>query len=218
MEPSAPGTTGGRTRAVDAATVLAAAARLIEADGIAAFSMRRLADDLGVAVTSIYWHVGGRDALFDGLVDSLLDRMTHLPVTGDDPLTRITSLARSLRQFLMSEQHLLAIAHERHRTPTLFLPVQRVLAALLAELGLVGADAALLLRALQVHVISSAVMQFAGLRGDYHRAEDPVLASADWADRELAQALAAPTDYDAVFEFGLAALLSKARDLTVSQR
>ena len=35
--------------------------------------MRRLADELGVAVTSIYWHIGGRDKLFDSLVDRLLE-------------------------------------------------------------------------------------------------------------------------------------------------
>ena len=47
--------------------------------------MRGLAEELGVAATSIYWHVGGRDKLFDSLVDRLLSEMAHLPVDGDDP-------------------------------------------------------------------------------------------------------------------------------------
>ncbi|MGH7292076.1 MAG: helix-turn-helix domain-containing protein, partial [Myxococcota bacterium] len=46
---------------VSAERILATAARLIELDGVEAFTMRRLAEQLGVAVTSIYWHIGGRD-------------------------------------------------------------------------------------------------------------------------------------------------------------
>jgi len=193
---------------VDATTVLDAAARLIERDGVDGFTMRGLAEQLGVAVTSIYWHVGGRDKLFDSLVDRLLSDMAHLPVEGDDPVARIASLARSQRKALIERQHLLAIAHDRDRTPQLFLPIQQRLASELAELGVTGADAALILRALQVHVISSAVMQFSAVRGGYHREEDPSLWDDGWPDRALVDALQLPTDYDAVFEFGLDALLN----------
>jgi AcrR family transcriptional regulator len=193
---------------VDATTVLDAAARLIERDGVERFTMRGLAEQLGVAVTSIYWHVGGRDKLFDSLVDRLLSDMAHRPVEGDDPVARIASLARSQRKALIERQHLLAIAHDRDRTPQLFLPIQQRLASELAELGVTGADAALILRALQVHVISSAVMQFSAVRGGYHREEDPSLWDDGWPDRPLVDALQLPTDYDAVFEFGLDALLN----------
>ncbi len=55
----------------------------IESDGVEAFSMRGLAERIGVAVTSIYWHVGGRDALFDSLVDRLVAEMAGLPMEGD---------------------------------------------------------------------------------------------------------------------------------------
>jgi AcrR family transcriptional regulator len=193
---------------IDATTVLDAAARLIERDGVDGFTMRGLAEQLGVAVTSIYWHVGGRDKLFDSLVDRLLSDMAHLPVEGDHPVARIASLARSQRKALIERQHLLGIAHDRDRTPQLFLPIQQTLAKELAELGVTGADAALILRALQVHVISSAVMQFSAVRGGYHREEDPSLWDDGWPDRPLVDALQLPTDYDAVFEFGLDALLN----------
>jgi TetR/AcrR family transcriptional regulator, tetracycline repressor protein len=197
--------------ALDAETILDTAARLIEIDGVAAFTMRGLAEELGVAVTSIYWHIGGRDKLFDSLVDRLLSQMAHLPVDGDSPVDRIASLARSQRTILIERQHLLAIAHERDRTPLLFLPVQQTLAAQLAEIGVAGTDAALVLRAVQVHVISSAVMQFSAVRGAKHDEEDPSLWSEDWPDRALVEALQSPTDYDAVFEYGLSALLAPLR-------
>ena len=145
--------------AVSAEVVLDTAARLIELNGVEAFTMRGLAEQLGVAVTSIYWHVGGKDKLFDSLVDRLLSQMANLPIQGDTAVERIASLARSQRKVLIERQHLLRIAHERDRTPLLFLPIQQTLAAQLAKLGVTGTDAALVLRAVQVQDISSAVMQ-----------------------------------------------------------
>jgi AcrR family transcriptional regulator len=197
---------------VNAEEIFESAAELIELDGVDAFTMRRLADQLGVAVTSIYWHVGGRDKLFDGLVERLLGQMAHLPVTGEDPVERIASLARAQRRVLIDKQHILAIAHERDRTPQLFLPIQQALAADLAEVGVTGSDAALILRAVQVHVISSAVMQFSAVRGAKHDEEDPSLWADAWPDQELVAALQSPTDYDAVFEYGLQALVASLRD------
>lgn len=195
-------------KAVSAEVILDTAARLIELDGVEAFTMRRLAEQLRVAVTSIYWHVGGKDALFDSLVERLLSQMANLPSRGDTAVERIASLARSQRTALIEQQHLLRIAHERDRTPMLFLPIQQRLARLLAELGVTGTDAALVLRAVQVHVISSAVMQFSAVRGAKHEEEDPSLWADDWPDRALVAALQSPTDYDAVFEYGLNALLA----------
>jgi len=197
---------------VSADVVLETAARMIEVAGVDAFTMRRLAEQLGVAVTSIYWHVGGRDKLFDALVERLLGQMAQLPGEGDDPVDCIASLARSQRRMLIDKQHLLGIAHERDRTPQLFLPIQQALAAHLAGLGVTGTDAALILRAVQVHVISSAVMQFSAVRGAKHDEEDPSLWADTWPDKKLVEALQSPTDYDAVFEYGLKALLAPLRE------
>ncbi|EUA33800.1 tetR-family transcriptional regulator [Mycobacterium xenopi 3993] len=99
------------------------------------------------------------------MVDQLLSEMANLPVEGDTAVERIASLARSQRKALIERQHILRIAHERDRTPTLFLPIQQMLAMQLAELGITGGEAALVLRAVQVHVISSALLQFSAVRG-----------------------------------------------------
>src|SRR6201995_6013644 len=148
------------TEAVSAQTILDTAAGLIERQGVEAFTLRGLAEELGVAATSIYWHVGGRDKLFDSLIDRLLSEMAHLPINGENPVERIASLARSQRRVLIDRQHLLAIAHERDLTPALFLPIQQTLAGQLAELGVTVTDAALVLRAGQGHGRAVPVMQF----------------------------------------------------------
>lgn len=195
---------------VTAAEVLDVAGRILERHGADALTMRRLSDELGVAVTSVYWHVGGRDAVLDGLVDRLLADMEVLPeVPPGEPLERVAALARALREALLARPHIVGVAHERDRTPAIFLPVQRAMATELARLGLHGAEAALVLRALAVHVISSVLMAWAAVRNASHGTVDPELWPDDWADQELVRALAAPVDYDAVFEMGLAALLAR---------
>ncbi|MGB8405323.1 MAG: TetR/AcrR family transcriptional regulator [Mycobacterium sp.] len=196
------------TKTIDAPLILDTAAELLECAGVDGFSMRGLADRLGVAVTSIYWHVGGRDKLFDRLIDRLIDEMTSLPADGDTPAECIAALARAQRQVLINRQHLLIVAHERDRTPALFQPVQQTLADKLAESGVTGVNAALALRSIEVHVISSALMQYSSIRSGEHDEEDASLWGGDWPDRELIDALRSPTDYDAVFEYGLAALLA----------
>jgi len=193
---------------VDAAMILDAAAGLLEDVGVAGFSMRGLADRVGVAVTSIYWHVGGRDALFDSLTDRLIEEMAGLPSDGRTPTERIAAFVRAQRTMLIDRQHLLAVANARHRARALFVPVQQHLATELAGLGITGDHAALALRSIEVHVISSALMQFSSLRGDKNDADDASAWTGDWPDRELAEALRSPTDYDAVFEYGLSALLA----------
>ena len=202
-------TAAHRTSSVTADDVLRCAGRIVERHGVDALTMRRLSDDLGVAVTSIYWHVGNRDAVLDGLVDRLLARMETLVAEGDTPVARIASLARQLRITLLERQHLVGLAHERDRTPAMFLPVQMAMATELSALGLNGAGAALALRGLQVHVISSVLMERAGERSASHGTLDPDLWPSDHPDRELIAALNDPADYATVFEYGLDALLRR---------
>lgn len=52
--------------------VLAAALRLVEAEGLGALTMRRLAAELDVEAMSLYHHLPGKDALLDGLVEAVL--------------------------------------------------------------------------------------------------------------------------------------------------
>ena len=49
--------------------VLAAAVELADREGIAALSMRRLAQTLGVEAMTLYYHVKNKDGLLDGIMD-----------------------------------------------------------------------------------------------------------------------------------------------------
>jgi AcrR family transcriptional regulator len=194
---------------VNAQDVVEAAAAIVEKEGLDALTMRRLSDELGVAVTSIYWHVGNRDALLDALVDRVLTDMGTLQAVGRTPRDRIASLARQLRTKMLERPHLIALVHEQAKTPLMFRPVQAAMATELAKLQRTGAAAALSLRALQMHVIASVLLERSIERHPTEQhAVDAASIAQDVGDAELADALAHDWDRVAVFEFGLQALLS----------
>ena len=197
-----------RAQPVSRDEVVETALRLVEENDLSALTMRRLAAELGVAVTSIYWHVGNRDALLDLLVERLLADMGGVRPSGRTPRARIASLLRQWRQRLWDRPHLIAVAHERGLTGAMFQPVQAALAQELAAVGLHGEEAALAVRTLQVQVTASIVLQRAASRGPATTPTDPS-AWQDWTDPELVAALSEPLDYDAVFTLGVEALLDK---------
>jgi AcrR family transcriptional regulator len=65
--------------------ILQTAVRLADAEGPDAVTLRRIAGELGVHVTSLYNHVPTRDAVTDGIVEVLLDeaKLPTGPVTWD---------------------------------------------------------------------------------------------------------------------------------------
>jgi AcrR family transcriptional regulator len=66
--------------------ILQTAVRLADRDGPDAVTLRRIATELGVHVTSLYNHVPTRDAVTDGIVELLLDeaKLPLGPVAWDD--------------------------------------------------------------------------------------------------------------------------------------
>jgi AcrR family transcriptional regulator len=55
--------------------VLRAAVRLVDRDGLEALTMRRLAQEVGVEAMSLYHHVANKEAVFDGVVEVILEEI-----------------------------------------------------------------------------------------------------------------------------------------------
>jgi AcrR family transcriptional regulator len=53
--------------------IVATAVELLDAEGRAGLTMRRLADRLGSGVMSLYWHVDNKEDVFDLALDSVLE-------------------------------------------------------------------------------------------------------------------------------------------------
>ncbi|CAI9419546.1 TetR/AcrR family transcriptional regulator [Nocardioides sp. T2.26MG-1] len=79
--PDAPaGGSRGPRASVSTGTVVAAAIRLADADGLGAVTVRRLAGELGVSTMSVYTHVNSRDDLLVLMADAVhgqLDRPSY---------------------------------------------------------------------------------------------------------------------------------------------
>jgi len=97
---------------LDRDTILAAASGLIERDGLAGLSMRRLADRLGVAPMAAYRHFADRAALVDALIDEAAGNLEIPAPTGDWRID-LAGLARSMRDGLMARPALVEVVVAR---------------------------------------------------------------------------------------------------------
>src|SRR6201994_91899 len=77
-----PETNNGRAR-LTRPLVLETAVALADQDGLEAFSMRRLAQELGVVPMALYKHVANKDELFDGMVDIVFGEIESPSIGGD---------------------------------------------------------------------------------------------------------------------------------------
>jgi TetR/AcrR family tetracycline transcriptional repressor len=199
---------GGRAAPLDREAVIDAALRLVEDEGATGLSMRRLAAELGVAVTAIYWHVGGRDVLVAELVDRIVADIGRIRARGATPQERVASIARSLRKTLRARPHLVGLADQMGRTAAMFQPAQAGLARELVAAGLHGRDAALAVQAIQFHVVGSVVLERTASRAASEGRTNPdVWQDAEGVEPMVARRLARPADHDGVFEFGLRHLI-----------
>jgi AcrR family transcriptional regulator len=88
----------GRTR-LSRPLVLEAALALADEHGLEGFSMRRLAQELGVVPMALYKHVANKDELLDGMVDIVFGEIES-PPTDDDWKSAMRRRAISARAAL----------------------------------------------------------------------------------------------------------------------
>ncbi|MFI0785326.1 TetR/AcrR family transcriptional regulator [Streptomyces lydicus] len=87
---------------LDLDKIVAATVRLLDAEGLAKFSMRRLAAELGVTAMSVYWYVDTKDDLLELALDSVMGEM-RLPDEADadrDWRDHLRGLAHAYRGLL----------------------------------------------------------------------------------------------------------------------
>src|SRR6201985_146761 len=106
-------TTNARTR-LSRPLVLQAAVALADEDGFDGFSMRRLAQELGVVPMALYKHVANKDDLLDGMVDIVFGEIES-PSIDDDWRSAMRRRAISARDAL--KRHSWAIGLMETRTP-----------------------------------------------------------------------------------------------------
>ncbi len=103
--------------------MVATAVRIIDADGLDALTVRRLASELGVAAMTVYSYVSSKDELLDLVVDGVAGGVALPPAKGDWR-ERAEALAHSLRAVLLTHpeggpSHQRAADPESERVPDL---------------------------------------------------------------------------------------------------
>ena len=93
--------------------------QILETEGVDRLTIRGLAGKLGVAATAIYWHVGDKQALLDGLAERVIDQLGGVSVRGRDPVAR-SSPSPPPRETLLERAELVALVHRQGRTAALF--------------------------------------------------------------------------------------------------
>ena len=93
----------GPRRSLDLDAVVAAATALADEQGLAALTVRRVAERLGVAPMSLYTYVADRDELLDLLLDAAYAAAAREDTTGRPWRERVAAVAEDNRR--LYEQH-----------------------------------------------------------------------------------------------------------------
>lgn len=99
----------GPARSVDVTRVVDAALALADEGGLAAVTMRAVAERVGVSAMSLYTYVPGKPELLDLMVDAAYLRMPRPPLTGPWR-DRLTAVAESNRALLTAHPWLTEVA------------------------------------------------------------------------------------------------------------
>ncbi len=94
-----------RTPLLSRTLIRDAALEIIDADGLGALSMRRLADRLGVQAASLYTHYATKDDVLDAVADLLTEQVDTSGFAGGDWKHGVLTWARSYRAALAAHPH-----------------------------------------------------------------------------------------------------------------
>jgi AcrR family transcriptional regulator len=162
-----------RKNGLDRAAVVQAAIELVEAEGIEALSLSRLAARLGVQSPSLYNHVAGLPGLYRELAlwnaRSLGERLAQAAIGCSGPAA-VKAIAGAYRAYIKQYPgvylaSLRASGSQPEPSPELAAAEERVVQvalAVMASFGLVGADGLHAVRGLRSVVHGFATLEIAG--------------------------------------------------------
>jgi len=184
----------GRPARLSPERVLDAAEALLDAEGVDAVTIRRVAETLGVSPMALYRHVRDKDDLLAALIDRLARRLTRPPAAdAAAPRERLLALWRMLYDGLAQHSWLPEVLARRQlMAPSVLWAVEEIHAALL-DAGLPLEQAVLAYRQLWQFTLGALLVRAgasaprpsgqAAVRGAPDAARFPLLARAAGAWR-----------------------------------
>jgi AcrR family transcriptional regulator len=94
--------------------LIAAAEAVLKRDGVAGLTMRAIAAEAGTAQTTVYNRFGEKKALVEELMIRILDQMTVMFATGDEPdmRDRLFGTALRFREFFLANPTFFEVMYE----------------------------------------------------------------------------------------------------------
>ena len=119
-------------------SVLAAALRLVDAEGVDALTMRRLGQELGRDPMALYRYADSRAALLDGVAETVLAELTVV-ADGADWQTQLRRIGHDFRRLALAHPHVVLLIVARPLATPLGLRPLGTLRPLEQVLGLLSA-------------------------------------------------------------------------------
>lgn len=91
---------------------MAAAVELADTDGVAAVTMRKLAESLHIEAMSLYHHIANKEALLDAMVDRVFSEI-DVPIIGRDWREEMLRRSRSARDVLLRHRWAIGLMDSR---------------------------------------------------------------------------------------------------------
>jgi AcrR family transcriptional regulator len=198
--------------------ILDAALEIADEGGLAAVSMRAVAERVGLTPMALYPHVGGKEGLLDGLLERLLSEVP-LPGPELDWASRLRTLAHGLRAAAARHPAVFGLLVSRPSVAAgSLLVIEAVFQALLAA-GVPAAEVPRVERLVSTFVIGYATSEVSGRFSagtvDVRTRVGQLPPDELPAHRDLVATLAAGIDADAEFAADLADLLAMVESVAV---
>ncbi|WP_028937835.1 TetR/AcrR family transcriptional regulator [Pseudonocardia spinosispora] len=200
-----------RTRqALTKERVVHAAVTIIERDGEAALSMRRVATELGVAPMSLYNHVPNKAALLDGVAEFIMTDMRFASDPDADWQQQTRNLARTFRAITRRYPRSVLLVITRQPKSSVGMHAMELVLASVRDAGFDDPTSVRLVRTF-VSFILGAMMREVGVTDmvteDGISAFKAELAEAKLTNVEQLLPILAVHDHEGDFEFGLELLI-----------
>jgi AcrR family transcriptional regulator len=139
--------------------IVEAALSLVEREGLRALTMRRLAEELGLGVMTLYTYVATKSELLDLMVDQTLGSLGVASSSDDGWQERVVRLMTELHDRLLARPAVARITLERERQLPVLDPFREAVLSALNKGGFLGRDAVDAFTTLTAYVLGYVTIQ-----------------------------------------------------------
>jgi AcrR family transcriptional regulator len=125
----------GRVGSLNLPDVIRVGLRVLDAEGLAALTMRRVAKELGVGVATVYAAVGGKDELLTAMSDAVMDELPPPELSTADHLDVLASYLLAYHRLMVEHPAVAQLSAFRQSGGASALQVQENLLSLLYGIG-----------------------------------------------------------------------------------